>query len=100
MTNFDKLKSMNIDELVDWLDEHGEFDGSPWLKWFNDTYCNNCPTIECTYAEYWNKPEANQHKVKCLYCELEGKCKFFPELKHNPDNKEIIKMWLMLEEKT
>jgi hypothetical protein len=99
MTKFDEFKSMSIEELVDWLDEHGEYDGSPWGEWFTNNFCNNCPAIECTYAEYWGKPEASQHKVLCAYCELEDKCKFFPELDHNPDNKEIIKMWLMLEAK-
>lgn len=98
MTNLAKLKSMNSDELVDWLDEHIEYDGSPWGEWFTEKYCNNCPNIECTYAEYWGKPEESQHKVLCAYCELEDKCKFFPDLDHNLDNKEIIKMWLVLEE--
>ena len=30
----------------------------------------------------------------CSYCELNGNCKFFPNLDETPDNKMVTKMWL------
>lgn len=91
MNNFDNFKSMNIDELVEWLDEYGNFEESPWMNWFNDTYCNNvkCPTEKAYVKDYGRE-------MKFGWCELNGNCKFFPEFKDIPSNKEIIKMWLML----
>lgn len=91
--NFDKIKSMNIDELSEWLDMYGQIDNSPWIKWWNETYCKSCPSeigyvVDDTGRNQWNIP------YECTWCELHGKCKFFQELKDLPDNKEIIEMWL------
>ena len=91
-TVFDKFKSMNINELAEWIDEHGEFDGSPWMSWFDKIYCNNCPNIMCKY-------EDGTREFPCSYCELNDNCKFFPNLDSIPDNKMIIKMWLESEVK-
>ena len=79
MTQFEKFKNMDINQFSEWLDEYGVFDNSPWIQWFNGLYCNNCEAI------MW---------FPCLCCELEGKCKYFPDLDEAPDNKMIIKMWL------
>lgn len=79
MNNFEKLKQMSVNEFAEWLDEYGNFDTSPWMKWFDETYCANCEII-ITHP---------------IYCELEKKCKFFPDMKEPPDTLEIIKMWLM-----
>ncbi len=49
MTNFAKFHSMDIDELSEWLDKYGVFDGKPWFEWFDKTYCNNCEAIMCHY---------------------------------------------------
>lgn len=86
-TVFDKLKSMNIDELTEWIDKHGEFDGSPWMSWFDEKYCKKCESIMCKY-------EDGTREFPCSYCELNDNCKFFPNLDSIPDNKMIIKMWL------
>lgn len=86
-TVFDKFRSMNIDELAEWIDEHGEFDGSPWMSWFDQQYCKNCEYIMCKY-------EDGEREFPFSYCELNGNCKFFPDLDDVPDNKMIIKMWL------
>lgn len=32
---FDRFKSMNIDELAEWLDKYGMFENSPWMLWFD-----------------------------------------------------------------
>ena len=29
MNNYEYLKSLTIDELADWLDKYGQFDGAP-----------------------------------------------------------------------
>ena len=81
MTYYEKLTSMSLEELATWIDEHGEFDNSPWMHWFDSMYCQNCEAIMCKYPNF------------CSYRELENECKFFPG-RETPDNKEIIKMWL------
>lgn len=78
---------MSTEDLANWLDEYGSFDNSPWIKWWNCTYCNNCPDIMCKY-------DGGNREFPCSYCELNDKCKFFPEYDEAPSNKEIIKMWL------
>lgn len=86
-TVFDRFKSMSIGEFSDWVDKYGAFDNSPWMKWWNYIYCNNCPDIMCKY-------EDGHREFACSYCEIHGKCIFFEEQDEVPSNKEIIKMWL------
>lgn len=90
MTRFEEFKNMNIDEFAEWLDKYCAFDESPWIKWFDELYCKKCEPIMCHY-------EDSKNEFPCSYCELEDKCKFFPDLDEAPDNKMIIKMWLELE---
>lgn len=90
MTWFEKFKSMNEEELASWFDEHGRFDGSPWMQWFDKRYCSNCESIICRY-------ENSKREFSCAWCELEHKCKFFPNMDYAPDNKDIIKMFLQTE---
>lgn len=92
MTRFEQIKLMNIDELSKWLDAYGQFDGSPWMDWFDGLYCQNCPSIICHY-------ENGYGEFPCCWCEINDKCKFFPEMDEMPNNKEIIKMWLESEVK-
>lgn len=87
MTQFEKFKNMDIDQLTEWMDKHGQFDGSPWMSWFDHKYCKNCECIMCHHVD-------SEHKFPCSWCELEGKCKYFPDLDETPDNKMIIKIWL------
>ena len=91
MNNFEYLKSLTIDELADWLDKYGQFDGAPWSDWFDETYCRKCEPIRCIV------PEFGDRKVQCCYCELEEKCKHFPEFEYTPGLKEILKLWLLKE---
>ena len=84
---FDKFKSMNIDEMAEWLDKYGTSDNSPWMSWFDQKYCKRCEDIMCKY-------EDGKREFLCSYCELNGNCKFFPNLDEVPDNKMSIKMWL------
>ena len=92
MTRFEKIKQMNIDEFAKWLDDHGEFDGSPWLNWWNDTYCKKCDPVIGRY-------EDSNKDMEFSWCELNDGCRFFPEMNKVPDMKQIIKMWLESDEK-
>ena len=100
--NFENLQSMSVDELAEWLDKNGQYDGSPWSKWFDSTYCQRCESVVVTREEYKRVFGCCGfgNTVDCAYCEWEGKCKFFPEMDEAPpNNKEIIKMWLESEVK-
>lgn len=87
MTVFENFKNKTIDEIVEWLDEHGAFDNFLWIQWFDQKYCKQCES-EFTYVSELDK------KCECAWCELNGKCRFFKELDDTPDNKQIIRMWL------
>jgi hypothetical protein len=97
MTNLEYLQSLPINKFAEWLDEHGQFDGSPWMDWFNETYCKKCESIKCKIksTNIGITPLYPDREIDCAYCELEHKCKFFENLEDVPDNKEIIKMWLL-----
>ena len=102
MTNFEKLKSKSLNDFAVWLDENGLFDDSPWMNWFAETYCNKCESVKCDYKDVaqlygWDAYPSNR-KVECAYCEVHGKCKFFDEINDIPNNLDMIKMWLELEE--
>lgn len=86
------FESLSIDEFVDWLDEHGSIKDSPWLDWWDKTYCENCEP-EYDYLPFYNK------KIECSFCELNGKCRYFQDMNDVPDNKQIIKMWLLSDSK-
>jgi len=98
MTNLQKIKNMNVDELADWLDKNSSFDDSSWSEFFNKEYCKKCEAIKCTYADAEEKLGIQTFSysgdIECAHCEVYGKCKFFPELDDIPDNKAIIKLWL------
>lgn len=97
-TNFKYFQNMSIDELAEWLDIHCLVDSSPWMHSFNEKYCSKCESIKCKYVDAEEKlgitPFSRSGEIECAYCELENKCKFFPELDDVPDNKETIKIWL------
>jgi hypothetical protein len=96
MTNLQKLKDMNADELAEWLDKYGMFDNSPWLNSFNEKYCEKCEGIECHYedAKKIGLTPFYDETIECAYCEVYNKCRFFESLEDVPDNKAMIKMWL------
>ena len=51
MTQFEKFKNMDIDQLVEWLDEYCQYDSLPWILWFDQKYCKNCEDIMCKYED-------------------------------------------------
>jgi hypothetical protein len=92
MNNFENLKSMSVEELAEWLDVNGMFDGSLWNQWFDERYCSQCESIEAHYEE-------SGRVCKCAYCEVYEKCRFFVDWEDVPNNKAVIKMWLESEVK-
>lgn len=89
MRVYEKIKLMDIDELVDWLDEHCMFDNAPWWEWWDEHYCNKCEAIIRTDDDGYEREYG--------YCELHHKCRFFEDMDNIPDVKQIIKMWLLSE---
>lgn len=101
MTNFKRLQTMTVDQLADWLDENGMFDGSPWNDWFNKSFCEKCEPIELNYEDSKTilgiEPLSCDLTSECAYCECHDHCRFFPEIKDMPDNRKVIEMWLIEE---
>ena len=91
MTNFEKLKSMNEEEISEFLDSIASIDDSPWIVWFNKRYCENCETIR-SYARI---PDIYYDST---YCEVNGNCRYFQDKDDIPDNKEMIELWLASED--
>lgn len=81
---------MTIEELVELLDNCDVSDETPWIIQFNNRYCNNCELVVCHY-------EDSNRQIKCAWCELEGKCRFFSDKEETPDYQEKIEMWLKSE---
>lgn len=87
MNNFERLRSMSVEELVTWLDANGMWDNSPWSLWFDQKYCKNCEDI------MYKLPD-DCREFPCAYCEIYYNCRFFQDKEDVPDSKEIVKMWL------
>ena len=87
---------MSLDELAQWLDQNGEFDGSPWLKYFEKNYCSNCESIK---GEVFFPGDTKPTEVEFAYCEANKLCKFFEGIGHDVDNLHMIKLWLVAEAK-
>lgn len=98
LTHFEEFKAMTIEQFAEWLDKYGQFDGSPWMIWFDENYCSKCPSEQGYLPDYtgkhtWNVP------TEFAWCELHDKCKFFQEMDATPSSKEVVKMWLESEVK-
>ena len=87
VNNLKKLQSMSIEELAEWLDANGMWDSSPWSKWFDSTYCQQCESVKA-YVPDWDR------ECEFAWCELEHKCRYFPDMDDVLDCKDIIKLWL------
>lgn len=101
MTNMEKLKAVSLEELAEWLDKNGVFDSSPWQNNFTKKYCEKCELIEISYEDSKKKlgiePLFAEDTTKCAFCEIYNYCRHFPNTEGVPDNKEMIKMWLIEE---
>ena len=101
MNNYERLKSMPIDELAKWLDQNGIIDNSPWNVYFDNKYCANCESIMCKYEDVEKVLEFKPFysgDVECAYCEIYNECRYFENFDGTPGNLEVIKMWLESEE--
>ena len=87
MTNREWLQSADLDTLVNFLHSIDSFEDSPYIESWDNKYCSQCESIICTYAN-------SDRKIPCSFCELEGYCKFFPDLDHIPDYADMIRLWL------
>ena len=87
MTVFEKLNSKNIDEFAKWFDNHCSHDTDPCITWWDDTYCKNCEPLMSCY-------EDSCREIQFSWCEIYGKCRFFPYMDNAPDSLQITKLWL------
>ena len=92
MNNLKKLQSMNIDQLIDFLNTNGHHN-AVWWEWFEEKYCNECAP-EIGYINDVDGEHTWQIGCMCSYCETHANCRFFPDMDDVPDNKETIKLWL------
>ena len=101
MTNFEKIKAMDVNSLASWLDKNGIIDTSPWMEHFNSKYCNNCESIMCKYEDAEEaigfKPCFSDDEIECAYCEVYKKCRYFEDRDEVPDGVEMVKLWLEAE---
>lgn len=95
MNRYEQLTSKTINELALWIDINSQHDDSPWMTWFNETYCDKC-NPEIVYAEDSLSKLGFQllykNNTECSYCEVYQECRFFNG--KNPSTLEIIEMWL------
>lgn len=89
MTNFEYIRSLSADELAKWLHKYINFDSSPAESWFNKNCCSKCESIMCKYKD-------SDREFPAAYCELENKCKFYPDL-GNLSCLEVVELWLNAE---
>lgn len=90
MTNYESIKSKNIDELAEYLEECIEWDNSPWEKWFDKNYCQKCAIVKA-FAPYIKR------ETEFAWCELNDGCRFFEGfdgIAIIEDCKNVIKLWL------
>ena len=86
MTNKEKLQSLSLDDLTDWLYAHGKLENTPWMKWFDTNYCSKCESEIVVLA--------NHRKVECAFCEHHNYCQFLGESVDIADAHTVIKLWL------
>ena len=98
MTNFEKLKSMSLEDFATFIDKHSMYDNTPWMNWWDKNYCDKCESIKLNYEETQKilqiVPFFKESTIECAYCEVHGRCRYFPNIEETPSMQEIVKMWL------
>ena len=98
MNNYKRLTSLSVEDFAKWIDEYGKFDDSPWITWFSNKFCNTCPSVIIDKKDSLDKLGFELWygtSTTCSYCEINNKCRYFPDMEVTPSNFDIIKMWLM-----
>lgn len=49
MTNADRIRAMSDEELAEWISDMAYGRTPPWSEPFERKFCDNCPTVHCTY---------------------------------------------------
>ena len=99
MTNFEKIKSLSIEEFAGWIDSTLPFSGNePWNKWFNEEYCKKCEPETVLGNGLYYPWGTHETEIECSFCEINGYCRFFPYYNSPLDTKDVITMWLNKEE--
>lgn len=87
MTKYEKIMSMSIDEFASWFANNCENNEDQAFTWYDKTYCSKCEKIKAFCS-------SKERTEEFAYCELYGKCRFFPELNEVPDVLTTVKLWL------
>ena len=97
MNNYQNLKSLSLEELAVYIEEQYHKDDFPWDEWFNRKYCMNCPVIIKKVDSILYPGKVNR---EFAYCEVNDKCRYFPDAGSILSQQEIIKLWLQEEVET
>ncbi len=92
MRLYEKLLGLSIEEFAQEIESWSDCEVEPWHDWFESEYCEHCAPV---YAQY----PLDHVTHACAYCELNDKCRHFPEMNHIPTGAEIVEMWLEQEVK-
>lgn len=90
LTNYESIRQKSIHEMEEWLHKYGEYEGTPWQKWWKENHCDKCETVTETCVD-------SGKEYDFCYCDLERKCRFYPEMEEEPSLKQVIRMWLEAE---
>ena len=82
LSNYGKIGQMDIYEMADFLDSISEYEGTPWAKWFQESFCDKCKVIEKD-GEKFSRCELGYEDSLCA---CKGLC--------NKPTAEIILAWL------
>lgn len=89
MNNYERIRNMSIDDLAEFLDERWSHDNDPSIEWWNRKYCGHCEPV-MKHVNF----SGRETEMDFAWCEVNGKCKYFPELEEYPNTKQMMKLWL------
>lgn len=90
MNNYERIRAMSIDDLSEFLDERCSYDNDPSIEWWDRKYCGHCESVTKKYVNF----SGHETEMEFAWCEVNGKCKYFPELEEYPNTRQMMKMWL------
>ena len=87
MNNYERIRAMTINDMAEFFDDKWSYDYDPAIEWWDDTYCSKCESVK-RYVDVVDR------EMDFAWCEVNGVCKYFPELDEVPNRKRIMKLWL------